>query len=780
MAIKRQTIFFILEPCILAVGIFFALAWISPPPPQPADAPPASFSAGRAMQDLKAIAIEPRPMGSSKGHAEARDYLLDEIRALGLEPQVQDTYGLRVVQPGTVLAGHVENILARLPGTDPEGAILLVAHYDSSPGSPGAVDNGSSVVANLEILRALQAGDPLRHDVIVLFTDGEEPGLIGSHAFVAEHSWLADVRLAINMDQLWLGPPYLYRTSGGNGLWVQALARGAASTRPAHISFPFDLFPADDTDLLPFVQAGIPGADIVTGGPSTERHTALDLPELVDPGSLQQAGDQILALVRELAAQTTLETSIPDQTFFPMMGMLVHYPEDLALLIAIMGAVCFLGMITFGFRKGLLTWRGLAWGFLATLLSIALSVLIANLLWKGILAFHPEYAYVGASGFRQKLSADSLYAIGFILLACSVSLATVVLARKKAAALDLAAGMLVIWLPLSIATSVLIPGINYLFAWVLIGGSLTLLLAMAVRPRRNAWLFSGMGFLANAILAVLLWIPLFYMAIIAGPMSPDTPLLSMLVGLAALWMGSMMPTFRPVTSPRRWLLPATALMAAMGLLVAGHFLVGKDSPPPLVNSVGYWLDANEGEAYWLAFSDELDQRQSNLVVDPVSRSYRELLSVAPQISVRTSAAPMLDLDGPGLEVLSDEWVSDRRLVRVRITNSMHERIVIILPQEPSLVGLILPDSEKAALPSVGGGGWWLRFEGMPAEGVEITFEFSGAGSIQGLLFEERTGLPAFPDFATQAEPGTMKSPGVFTQVIPTDFTAITRSFVIQE
>ncbi len=780
MAIRGQPIFFIVAPCILAAAIFYALACISPPPSQPANAQATHFSASRAIQDLKIIALEHRPMGISQGHAKARDYLLDEIRALGLEPQVQDTYGVRVVRPGTILAGHVENILARVPGTDPEGAILLMAHYDSSPGSPGAVDNGSSVVASLEILRALQAGDPLRHDVIVFFTDGEEPGLIGSHAFVAGHPWLADVRLAINMDQLWLGPPYLYRTTGGNGLWVQALARSAASTRPAYISFPFDLFPADDTDLLPIAQAGIPGADIVTGGPSTEKHTARDLPELIDPDSLQQAGDQILALVRELGAQTTLETTIPDQTFFPMMGMLVHYPEDLAPPIAIMGGVCFLGMIVFGLRKRDLTWRGLGLGFLASLLSIALSVVFVNLLWKGILAFHPEYAYVGASGFRQKLSADSVYAIGFILLAFSVSLGAVVLARKKVAALGLTAGMLVIWFPLTITTSILVPGINYLFSWVLIAGSLTLLLAMAVRPRRDAWLFSGLGFLASAILAVLLWIPLFYMAILAGPMNPDTPLLSMLVGLAALWMGSMTPMFHQVTNPRRWLFPATALLVALGFLVAGHFLVGKHSPPPLVNSIGYWLDANEGQAYWLAFSDELDQRQSNLMVDPVSRPYRELITAAPQISVRTSTAPMLDLDGPGLELLSDEWISNRRLVQVRITNSMRERILIILPQEPPLVGLILPGSEKAALPSADGGGWWLRFEGMPAEGVEITFEFSGAGSIQGLLIEERTGLPSFPGLVTQPEPGTMKSPGVFTQVIPTDFTAITRSFVIQE
>jgi acetylornithine deacetylase/succinyl-diaminopimelate desuccinylase-like protein len=227
--------------CLLAGAVGLTMALILPPAPRPADAPTCTsgdkcqwiteFSAGRAMQDLAVIAQEPHPMGVSQAHAEVRDYLLSEIRALGLEPQVQETMGVRTLQPGWLLGGAVENILVRVPGRDPDGAILMMSHYDTTPGAPGGVDSSSGVAAVLELLRALQAGPPLRQDTIFFFSDGEEPGTLGSHAFVAQHPWLEEVRLAINMDSYQMGPPMLVRTTTGNGVWVEGLARSA--TRPA-------------------------------------------------------------------------------------------------------------------------------------------------------------------------------------------------------------------------------------------------------------------------------------------------------------------------------------------------------------------------------------------------------------------------------------------------------------------------------------------------------------------------------------------------------------------
>jgi acetylornithine deacetylase/succinyl-diaminopimelate desuccinylase-like protein len=41
-------------------------------------------------------------------------------------------------------------------------------------------------VAWVETARAL-GGKPLRNDIVMIFTDGEEPGLLGASSYVAEH-----------------------------------------------------------------------------------------------------------------------------------------------------------------------------------------------------------------------------------------------------------------------------------------------------------------------------------------------------------------------------------------------------------------------------------------------------------------------------------------------------------------------------------------------------------------------------------------------------------------
>jgi hypothetical protein len=137
---------------------------------------------------------------------------------------------------------------------------------------------------------------------------------------------------------------------------------------------------------------------------------------------------------------------------------------------------------------------------------------------------------------------------------------------------------------------------------------------------------------------------------------------------------------------------------------------------------------------------------------------------------------MLPLEGPCLEVISDHWINDRRMLDILFTTSMHDRLYIVIPNAP-LLAITIPNNERAELTE--SNEWWLRIDGMPLEGMEIRFEFSASSPIQFLLVEQKTGLPSFPGLITQAPPGTMQSPGEFLQGIPTDFTAIYGSFVIQ-
>src|SRR5690606_11783165 len=115
---------------------------------------------------------------------------------LGLDPQIQQTTAL---SRGGGVAGRIQNIVARLPGSDPGGrAVLLAAHYDGVGAGPAASDDAAGVAVLLETLRALRAGPALTHDVIFLISDGEEVGLLGAGAFVRDHAWAADVDFILN------------------------------------------------------------------------------------------------------------------------------------------------------------------------------------------------------------------------------------------------------------------------------------------------------------------------------------------------------------------------------------------------------------------------------------------------------------------------------------------------------------------------------------------------------------------------------------------------------
>jgi hypothetical protein len=74
-----------------------------------------------------------------------------------------------------------------LPGTDPSSdeVYVLVAHYDTVIGAPGANDDSSGVAAILAAAK-LMSQYSFNHTVCFLAVDGEEQGLLGSYAYVEE------------------------------------------------------------------------------------------------------------------------------------------------------------------------------------------------------------------------------------------------------------------------------------------------------------------------------------------------------------------------------------------------------------------------------------------------------------------------------------------------------------------------------------------------------------------------------------------------------------------
>lgn len=82
----------VLFSIILAGLSWFAIATVMPPQPVASDAPATEFSAERAYEHVKVISEKPHPTGSAAA-SEVREYIVDQLRDLGLDPQVQESVG---------------------------------------------------------------------------------------------------------------------------------------------------------------------------------------------------------------------------------------------------------------------------------------------------------------------------------------------------------------------------------------------------------------------------------------------------------------------------------------------------------------------------------------------------------------------------------------------------------------------------------------------------------------------------------------------------------------
>lgn len=259
--------------------------WLEGPPYALAtDADPELGSGGRAMRVLKRIARDesdvstvPRPTGSA-ANAACRQRIIAELERIGLEPEVQKEFGVNVDQGA---AGVVRNIVARVRGTEGlrgEGrAILCMAHYDSVGAGPGISDDLAGVAAWIEVARALRAGELPGRDVIFLFADGEELGLLGAETFAAEHRWGSDVGAVINLEGRGSGgPSRMFETSPENAWAIEAFAVNAS--RPSATSLSVEVYRRmpNLTDFAVWRRRGVQGLNFAFIGNPAVYHTPLD------------------------------------------------------------------------------------------------------------------------------------------------------------------------------------------------------------------------------------------------------------------------------------------------------------------------------------------------------------------------------------------------------------------------------------------------------------------------------------------------------------------------
>jgi hypothetical protein len=125
----------------------------------------------RMREDVLALATPEGRMVGTPGHAAARRYLRRRINDLGLAPYFGNTFELAYGE-GEI---RLTNVIARLPGAQPDlPPVLIAAHYDTCGPYPGADDNASAIAIALAAVGPLREAR-LERDVLFAFFDAEEP-----------------------------------------------------------------------------------------------------------------------------------------------------------------------------------------------------------------------------------------------------------------------------------------------------------------------------------------------------------------------------------------------------------------------------------------------------------------------------------------------------------------------------------------------------------------------------------------------------------------------------
>jgi len=207
--------------------------------------------------------------------------------------------------------------------------LLLVAHHDAVPGSPGANDNAAAVGILLNLLERLSAAPPTKLRVRFLFTAAEERGYLGARHYAREAN-LAELAGVLSLELCGIGDsvavwdvsdetPFLGR--------VRAALEGIGLRRDAsyHLVGRIPMFGSDHRAFAP---AGVPayGFTLVPSGqaealrrfvlspvrsalrhlvrrpvPFDTYHTARDRGSTLEPAALATALAALEAVIREVA-----------------------------------------------------------------------------------------------------------------------------------------------------------------------------------------------------------------------------------------------------------------------------------------------------------------------------------------------------------------------------------------------------------------------------------------------------------------------------------------------
>jgi hypothetical protein len=600
----------------------------------------------------------------------------------------------------------------------------------------------------------------LKNDVIFLFTDGEELGLLGAHAFADEHPWMRDVGVVLNFEARGAGgPSFMFETSEANGSLISELARTAPHIAANSLMYAVYKRMPNDTDMTVFKAAGASGLNFAYVDRVTSYHTQLDNVDEMDARSLQHHGSYALALARSFGGRDLTQTRAPDSVYFNALGQIfVHYSETWVVPLTILAALALVSVVVYGWKRRRLSARGIAVGFLACLACAVAACLFVAAAASVLRRVHDGYQSLPS---RTPYNAG-LYELGLVFLGVAASVAVYGLFYRWTSVRNIWTGALLWWLLLLLFATALLPLGTYLFLWPLLFTIPALaFLCAGDEGRLDSW----KGFAVLSVCAapgILLVAPLLYMFF----MLLGLDLAAYFMLLPVLLAGLLVPHLRLMTNWNRWLLPASAMLVGFGLIAAGLATDGSDVHRRKINSVFYALNADTNQARWMSTDASLDEWTSQFIPAGAKReSLSTLFPWSSQVAWQAEA-PAVALPAPSAEVLDDRTNGDVRSLRLRLISQRRAPLMLVYTDSSAEVLRAFVNGRAARSSTSGSGGdadsqkvtknsLRLSYAAPPPEGLEVLLEVRAASPLKLTVQDVSYELPEIHGPADKPRPAYM-------------------------
>ena len=762
-----------LKPLTAAIVTFVFIAGIvaaalydlQPPNPLPASSPDTLFSADRAAGYIREIAQAPHPLGSPR-NLEVRNYIVQQLAAMDLQPQL-DTATVTGSFRGLHYAATVVNIIARLTGSDNSKAVLLMAHYDSVPTGPGASDDGSGVATIIETLRALKSSYPLKNDVIAIFTDGEEVGMMGAQAVVEDTSLLRQVGIALNFEARGTsGPSIMFETSEENGWLIKQLAMSAPD--PVATSLSYDAYKnlPNNTDLSWLKAKGVEGLNFAFIGDMEHYHSQMDNYSNIDERSIQHDGSYALALTKHFGNLRLPGPKTTNYIYFNFFWpSFVYYPASFVPIVSAIAAFLFLLMAYIGIKRTTIKLTNSSVGIVLPIVPIIILGAGTFFLWKTIQNAYPESSHFMFGTFYNQ----GVFLSALILIAVALTSAYYIFLRKFFRSSEMAVGALFWWLVLAVVSTYYFPHAAYVFQWPLVFSSLALILFFLASKSDFRSPIMMLALLVCAAPGIYIITQIVYLIYMTSLLPAVT---TAIVVLMILGVGTLLPHIAIITAPKKWVFPIAISVIALAVGTIGMLSHHLGAHHPKTDSIDYALDIDNSKAYWVSLDDSTDEWTSQFTrqrVDLIS----DFFPGGFRLAAKSSPIPIAPVS---VVLLSDSSYRGAQILKLLIKSPEAASPIRLSTQTRVLSASVgdqpVPDS-VAIFPSGQQSGWTLYYYGLPDSGGTVTLVIPAGQVLKLTTVETVAGLPEVGGLPSYPRPASI----IRRPFVTTDAAVVKKSYI---